>query len=66
MPKEHQIKFIDLFFNHQSCLNSQARLSMAQTILKIGMNQNDERLQAISLITIGEITKSLKTLQEAL
>ena len=39
---------------------------MAQTVLRIAKNQNDERMQAISLIAIGEITKSLHTLHEAL
>ena len=39
---------------------------MAQTVLRIAKNQNDERMQAISLIAIGEITKSLQTLHEAL
>jgi TPR repeat protein len=39
---------------------------MAETILNISQNQNCEKLQALSLLAIGEITKSMSHLRQAL
>lgn len=39
---------------------------MAKKIYEISIAQNSEKLQAICLLAIGEITKNIKTLKDCL
>lgn len=67
MPKDNFEQFINLFMHaEKSSLTTQGRLKMAQCIHKIAKKQNNERLQALCLLTIGQINKSLFHLEEAL
>ena len=59
--------FLKLFSSpEKSSLNQNARLKMAKKIYEISIAQNSEKLQAICLLAIGEITKNIKTLKDCL
>lgn len=61
-PQDFQ-NFLSLFNDaEKSSFGQQARLKMAKQIYQVAILQNSERLQALCLLAIGEITKNIKTL----
>lgn len=67
MSKEAYDDFIRLFTSSErSSLTELARLKMAKLLFQVSHFQNNSKLKALCLLTIGDIQKNIKPLQDCL
>lgn len=52
-------------FSLDFCFNSEARFKLAQVILDIAERQANQKLQAICLLVLGEISQNIQLLLRA-